>query len=324
MKPTMRIVTTFFLVVPTLLVAHPRLAEAAATAAPDWVLQRPDLVDAYWGIGQVAFADSLPTGEEKQVAYGYAAAELSAMIGQRIVASFSSFKQETGVGPDAPLEEKTIATIERFSRTSLSGVRIREEWVDTRGKRYHVLLVIGLAEANRQMEAWAEHEEAILREVVEVGIRQIEDRLKQVESRVGDQDARIEGLQQSISTLFTEMEASKDKIEVLESGEFNWSRKLIRASGIGVPNEDLPAGVQRQSAVRAAQLDAKNNLLKLVDTFEVESKVLMRDGVLESSVIVERMRGRIRGAHQVGETVFQPDGTAEVIMEVDVREVFSD
>jgi len=196
--------------------------------------------------------------------------------------------------------------------------------VDTRGKRYHVLLVIGLAEANRQMEAWAEHEEAILREVVEVGIRQIEDRLKQVESRVGDQDARIEGLQQSISTLFTEMEASKDKIEVLESGEFNWSRKLIRASGIGVPNEDLPAGVQRQSAVRAAQLDAKNNLLKLVDTFEVESKVLMRDGVLESSVIVERMRGRIRGAHQVGETVFQPDGTAEVIMEVDVREVFSD
>jgi hypothetical protein len=85
----------------------------------------------------------------------------------------------------------------------------------------------------------------------------------------------------------------------------------------------MPPAARKLGAQEAARIDAKKQLIALVEGLSVESEVFIRDHALESEVIIERLKGRIRGARQVGETKYHPDGTAEVVMEVDVRDVFS-
>ncbi len=79
----------------------------------------------------------------------------------------------------------------------------------------------------------------------------------------------------------------------------------------------------RPGAERAAKTDAKRNLLGLMEGLSIESKVFIRDHAVDSDVIIESVKGRLRRARQVGETTFHADGSAEVVMEIDVTNVFS-
>lgn len=312
--------TNSFVVFALILLSLPVLA--ANAPAPEWVTQRPDLPDAYWGIGQVTCSGSFPSSEEKQEAYQFAAAELSAMIGQRIVTSFSNTKTESGDGLDYEFKESTVATIQSMSEKRLSGIQIRDEWGDEASRRYHIWLYIGAEEANTQIEAWAKQEEDILREVLEEGVKGLETRIGDVEEKSELNEEKLSQMQTELANLLEKVAAQNEQIEVLTQDEGQNAGPTIRAHGFGKPGADQSPTLAQQSAIRAAQMDAKRNLTALVVTLEQESVAILDDGGLDSEIVIEKMRGRIKGARQIGDPIQHSDGTVEVVMEVEMENIF--
>lgn len=77
---------------------------------------------------------------------------------------------------------------------------------------------------------------------------------------------------------------------------------------------------QRLMAKRAAKVDALRNLLETVYGVRITSDTTVRDFVTQSDVIRARLDALIQGAEEV-DYVEQPDGTAEVTVEVTVGRV---
>jgi len=296
---------------------------ASANEVPDWVRNRPQMETDYGGLGRVEFVGEIPTPKERQTAYQYALSELSRMIGQKIVASIESRTREEIGDAERSYAEETVATIQSLSQQRLSGVRINAEWTDDLHKTYHVWLVIGMKDANAQAKAWAMKEEAALRRVIEEGVTGVERELRLLQDKMEHLDDDLAQVQQSLSQLFQEVDRNTEQIEVMSKGELNWSRRLIRAVGFGVAGDKIPPPARKLGAQEAARIDAQKRLIATVEGLSVESEVFIRDHVLESEVIIEQMKGRIRGARQVGETKYHNDGSAEVVLEVDVRDVFA-
>lgn len=305
-----------------LLISAIGLAHAAPTLRPQWVDQRPDLPDAYWGIGEVFFDGATPTHEEKQIAYLHAAAELSTMIGQRIVTSFSNTKRESGDGVDYDFQEDTVAKIESMSQKRLSGVRIRDEWTDESGRSYHVWISIPAAEVNAQIKDWAATEEKALREVLEEGIAGLEGRVGAVEAQTAENASNLESLEDRLTRLLAEVASHDEKLELLAEEAESDTGPRVQAHGFGRPSAGQPATLARQNALRAARIDAKRNLLAMVVALEQESATVLADDGIRSDVVIERMRGRIQGARQVGQPIDHEDGVVEVVMEVELDHLF--
>jgi len=118
------------------------------------------------------------------------------------------------------------------------------------------------------------------------------------------------------------IEMLKDNIEKVREAELNWSKKLIRVKGYGVPNKNLPVPVQKLSAQEAAKVDAQTKLIEMVKGLKISSKTFIKNFQLQSDEKIKEIEGKIRGAYQIGETYYLPDGTAEIIMEVNVDDVF--
>jgi hypothetical protein len=104
--------------------------------------------------------------------------------------------------------------------------------------------------------------------------------------------------------------------------EINWTKKIIRAQGCGVPNRKYPRNVQLRSAIKAAKIDALRNLIEFTNGLKIESKTFSTVHQIDSDIIVSKVKGLIKEAYQVGETAILDDGSVEVTMEVDVRNIF--
>ncbi len=129
-------------------------------------------------------------------------------------------------------------------------------------------------------------------------------------------------MQTALANLLEKVAAQNDQIEVLTQGEGPSAEQTIRAHGFGKPGADQSPTLAQQSAIRAAQIDAKRNLTALVVTLEQESIAVLDEGILGSETVIEKMRGRIKGARQIGDPIHHPDGTVEVVMEVAMKNIF--
>ena len=107
------------------------------------------------------------------------------------------------------------------------------------------------------------------------------------------------------------------------AGTVDWSAKIIRATGIGSPNPNMPPTAQRAGAIEAAKLAALRNLLATVMGMTLTSETTVRNYVVENDVINTRVKGIVRG-FTVVDTKYMSDGSVEVIVEMPITGVLTD
>ena len=118
----------------------------------------------------------------------------------------------------------------------------------------------------------------------------------------------------TFSVLYAENDELKRKVEEqLGTGTIDWERGVVIATGYGAYNlKDRNVGRGRLMALRAAEIDAKRNLLETIEGVRITSETLVKNFQTESDVIYSQVSGFIRGARRDGEARYNSDGTVEV------------
>lgn len=112
--------------------------------------------------------------------------------------------------------------------------------------------------------------------------------------------------------------------QVGDNGAINWSNQVIRATGIGAGNPNLPLVSQRASAIRAAKLDAWRNLLETVKGVNLSSETTVQNAMVTNDMISTRVQGIVKNTTMVGEPRYLSDGSVEVTMEMPVTGALTD
>jgi hypothetical protein len=92
---------------------------------------------------------------------------------------------------------------------------------------------------------------------------------------------------------------------------------VVRAEGFGVPNPGMSQAQGKLMARRAAEADARRNLLEQVKGAQLSSDTYVRDFVTQYDEINTHVDGLVRGARVVDDG-FQPDGSYRVVLEADL------
>lgn len=98
-------------------------------------------------------------------------------------------------------------------------------------------------------------------------------------------------------------------------GGIDWTSQIVRATGYGAPNPNLPPGAQRASAIEAAKTVALRNLLQMVKGMYINSETTVENAMLTSDVIHTQVEGIVRN-FRVVDTRYMSTGDIEVDVEV--------
>lgn len=112
-------------------------------------------------------------------------------------------------------------------------------------------------------------------------------------------------------------------VEQTGTGNVNWTAQVIKCTGIGAANPNLPQTAQRAGALRAAKLDALRNALETVKGINLNSETLVENAMLVSDRIQTRVEGAIKGFRVVDER-YMSNGDVEVDVEVPITGVMLD
>ncbi len=182
---------------------------------------------------------------------------------------------------------------------------------------------IDLADKIKLLEKDLQFEKAdALRKAIGMGksIDELKNELKVLDKRLTTIEKKVEEL----TDLFNDLKFRGDNIERISEGEINWTRKLIRAKGFGIPNPKMPLPARKKGALRAAQINAQTRLIEFVNGLVVESTTFMNKHQVDSDVKITEIKGRIKGAYTVGDPTWFEDNSVEILMEVDVRNVLTE
>ena len=117
-------------------------------------------------------------------------------------------------------------------------------------------------------------------------------------------------------------EAQNQCTKNFREGCIDWANGVFYAVGFGVPNTKFKSAAQRNySAQVAAEQVAMRNLLRLVETTLLDSETTVQDGMLESDRIRTKIKGKIRHVQMVGAPRYMSDGSVNVTMKMQMREV---
>lgn len=111
--------------------------------------------------------------------------------------------------------------------------------------------------------------------------------------------------------------------QVGSAGAVDWTNQVIRATGIGAPNVNLPLPQQRAGALRAAQMDALRKLLETVKGININAETMVENAIVTNDVIRTSVEGAIRG-YRVVDTRYMSSGDVEVDVEVPLTGVLMD
>ena len=110
----------------------------------------------------------------------------------------------------------------------------------------------------------------------------------------------------------------KEVIETIGQGEVNWTKNVIRATGIGAPNPDAPnLTVARVGSERAAKVDALRNLLEVAKGVRIDSETTVINAVAKNDIVKAKVEGFVSGARIIDKKYFS-DGVVEVIVEAPI------
>jgi len=107
------------------------------------------------------------------------------------------------------------------------------------------------------------------------------------------------------------------------NGLVDWSNQMIRATGIGSPNPNMPETAQRAGAIDAAKKAALRNLLETVKGMTLDSETTVRNFMVENDVINTRVSGIVRN-FTVVDTKYMSTGDIEVTIEMPLSGALSD
>lgn len=94
-----------------------------------------------------------------------------------------------------------------------------------------------------------------------------------------------------------------------------WAAQVVSAVGTGVPPEGMAGTEAKLMAVRAAELDAKRNLVEKVYGVHINATTTVRDYVVQNDVVRADVDTFLAGA-SVGEPRYIEDGSVEVAVSI--------
>lgn len=110
----------------------------------------------------------------------------------------------------------------------------------------------------------------------------------------------------------------------LGNGSVNWGAQVIRATGIGAPNPNMPLQAARAGALTAAKQVALRNLLEIVKGISLTSETTVENAMVSRDIIVTRVEGVLRNFYMVGEPRYMSTGDVEVTVEMPLTGDLSD
>ena len=113
---------------------------------------------------------------------------------------------------------------------------------------------------------------------------------------------------------------SGDVFEQTANGLIDWGENgVIRAVGIGLPPTDsVNATHAREMARRAATVVARRNLMEIVQGIHVDSLTTVKNYMVETDVVKNKVQGIVKNARISNEQEF-PDGSWQVTVEMPLR-----
>ena len=122
----------------------------------------------------------------------------------------------------------------------------------------------------------------------------------------------------SLIPLFSVDENVKRAVaEKIGDGRIDWEKGLVIATGYGAYDlNDKHVGRSRLMALRAAEINAKRNLLETIQGVRIDSETIVENFQTKSDIIRSSMSGFIKGAKRYGEERYQSDATVEVDVSV--------
>lgn len=115
---------------------------------------------------------------------------------------------------------------------------------------------------------------------------------------------------------------SPDLVEQIGNGSVNWTRGIIRATGIKAPLvKDFNKPGNRQKALAAAKEIAQRNLFEVVKGIRINSTTLVGD-FAESDPVMVKVKSMVKQAPIVKQE-YLSDGTVEVTMQISMYAGFS-
>lgn len=109
-----------------------------------------------------------------------------------------------------------------------------------------------------------------------------------------------------------------------ENQSVNWTNQVVRATGIGAPNPNLPMAAQRATAIKAAQYDAVRNLVETIKGMYITSETTVRNAMVENDVIRTQVEAHVKNFKQVEGPRYMSDGSVEVVVEMPITGAISD
>jgi hypothetical protein len=118
--------------------------------------------------------------------------------------------------------------------------------------------------------------------------------------------------------------ANAQVTQQIGSGSVNWGNQVIRATGIGAPNPNMPLQAARAGALTAAKSVALRNLLEIVKGISLTSETTVENAMVSRDIIITRVEGVLRNFYLVGEPRYMSTGDVEVTVEMPLTGDLSD
>ncbi len=107
------------------------------------------------------------------------------------------------------------------------------------------------------------------------------------------------------------------------SGTINWQDQILKSTGIGAPNPNMPLAAQRAGALEAAKRIALRNLLETVKGMSITSETTVENAMISSDIINTKVSGVVRNFKVVA-TRYMSTGDVEVDVEIPLSGVLTE
>lgn len=111
--------------------------------------------------------------------------------------------------------------------------------------------------------------------------------------------------------------------QVGTAGSIDWSNQILRSTGVGSGNPNMPETAYRAGGLEAAKRVALRNLLETIKGMTLDSETTVRNYMMENDVIVTKVSGVLRN-FTVVETKYMSTGDVEVTVEMPISGALSD
>ena len=124
-------------------------------------------------------------------------------------------------------------------------------------------------------------------------------------------------------SVFGYTDNSKDVIELMENGSINWSRGVVQAKGIGIPQTKKSENSNAQTvALTDAKLNAFRIILEIIRELRINGTAVVGDYAIQDSAIMSKIESMVKNA-KVVKKEYLTDGTVKIEMEVNLRGGFA-